>query len=395
MPIRLRSGLGSMREAEAFHWAADHGADVISCSWGPEDGEWWRASDPQHRSAFPLPASTRLAIDYATTQGRGGKGCVVLFAAGNGRESADLDGYASYSRVIAVAACNDRGKRSVYSDEGNAVWCSFPSSDFGYTPLGQPQPLTPGIWTTDRVGGEGYNPNEGGGDAAGHYTNDFGGTSSACPGAAGVAALALAANPGLTREEVRDILKRSCDPIDPQGGAYVDGKSKIYGHGRLNAATAVALAQDLPPETATVSRSVVVPIQDFATANVTLDVADARPVRALTVRIDIRHSYVGDLVVTLTPPAATGVPSVVLHNRAGGSADNLIRSYNATTTPALAPLHGVPAKGEWTLSVKDEARLDVGTIRGLALELAFEAAERAPRSRARAAAQKSRKKVEA
>ena len=35
LPIRLSSGLGSQREAEAFAWAADHGADIISCSWGP------------------------------------------------------------------------------------------------------------------------------------------------------------------------------------------------------------------------------------------------------------------------------------------------------------------------------------------------------------------------
>ena len=40
MPIRLRSGLGSMSEATAFKWAVDHGADIISCSWGPDDGDW-------------------------------------------------------------------------------------------------------------------------------------------------------------------------------------------------------------------------------------------------------------------------------------------------------------------------------------------------------------------
>ena len=118
MPIRLASGLGSQQEANAFRWAADNGADVISCSWGPADGRWFDPNDPRHQSVFRLPASTRLAIDYATTNGRGGKGCVILFAAGNGNESVDNDGYASYEGVIAVAACNDRGKRSVYSDFG-------------------------------------------------------------------------------------------------------------------------------------------------------------------------------------------------------------------------------------------------------------------------------------
>ena len=210
MPIRLASGLGSQREAEAFKWAADNGADVISCSWGPQDGRWWDQTDPRHAQVVPLPASARLAIDHVTANGRGGKGCVVLFAAGNGNESVDNDGYASYAKVIAVAACNDRGRRSVYSDFGNAVWCAFPSSDFGHAPFNQPDPLTPGIWTTDRHGGAGYNVGQAAdGDAAGDYTNSFGGTSSACPGAAGVAALVLSVNPALTSQGVRDVAQAS------------------------------------------------------------------------------------------------------------------------------------------------------------------------------------------
>ena len=216
MPIRLASGLGSQREADAFKWAADNGADVISCSWGPEDGRWFVKNDPLHKHVSPLPTSTRLAIDYATANGRGGKGCVVLFAAGNGNESVDNDGYASYPKVTAVAACNDRGRRSVYSDFGKAVWCAFPSNDFGHVPSNHPEPLTPGIWTTDRQGEAGYNSGlPADGDVAGHYTNGFGGTSSSCPGAAGVVALILSVNPALRWQEVKELLKRSCDRIDP------------------------------------------------------------------------------------------------------------------------------------------------------------------------------------
>ena len=68
MPIRLRSALGSQSEADAFFWAAQHGADVISCSWGPKDGKWWDPNDPQHNVVAGLPDSTRLAIDWATRQ---------------------------------------------------------------------------------------------------------------------------------------------------------------------------------------------------------------------------------------------------------------------------------------------------------------------------------------
>lgn len=237
MPIRLVSHLGSQAEADAFQWAADHGADVISCSWGPVDGNWTQPDDPVHEDQVALPDSTRLAIDYAITQGRGGRGCVITWAAGNGNESVDNDGYASYNKVIAVAACNDTGTRAAYSDRGAALWCAFPSSN-GYASQ------TRGIWTTDVSGRAGYNAgNSFDGDSEGHYTNSFGGTSSACPGAAGVAALVIARNPELRWDQVRQVLKDCCDPIDQAGGSYdANGHSTDYGYGRLNARRAVELA---------------------------------------------------------------------------------------------------------------------------------------------------------
>lgn len=236
MPIRLRSGLGSMAEANAFAWAAIHGADVISCSWGPSDGEWWNERDETHTRMTALPDSTRLAFEFALKKGREGKGCVILFAAGNGNEDVMFDGYASYPGVIAVAACNDRGSRSVYSDYGDAVWVSFPSNDFGHHPFQHPAPLTPGLRTTDRVREAGY--------TGGNYTNTFGGTSGACPGMAGVVALMLSVNPDLTPVAVKNIIRKSCTRIDAVHGEYnPEGHSKYYGYGRINAALAIQHAR--------------------------------------------------------------------------------------------------------------------------------------------------------
>jgi subtilisin family serine protease len=178
-------------------------------------------------------------MDFAISNGRNGKGCIITFAAGNGNEDCRYDGYASYEKVIAVSACNDRGKRSVYSDYGGSVWCSFPSSDFGYAPFNHPDPLTTGIYTTDRLGKAGYN-------TKGDYTDEFGGTSSSCPGVAGTAALILSANPELTWLQVRQIIKETSDRIDPAGGKYdSQGHSIFYGYGRINAEKAVKRALEL------------------------------------------------------------------------------------------------------------------------------------------------------
>ena len=253
IPVRHMSALGSQDEHDAFIWAVDKGADIISCSWGPTDGDWWDPDDPLHDQVTPIPDSTRLAIKHAVENGRDGKGCVVTWAAGNGNESADNDGYASNEHVLAVAACSDRSKKSIYSDFGHAIWCAFPSDNAEED--GEPKPLTPGIWTSDRSDGvdEGYTPWHSDGDAAGKYTNSFGGTSSACPGVAGVAALVLAQNPNLNWAEVANLIAETCDQIDKSNGDYDSdtGHSHKYGFGRVNSLKAVEKAKALLSESST------------------------------------------------------------------------------------------------------------------------------------------------
>ncbi|MDP9229806.1 MAG: S8 family serine peptidase, partial [Bacteroidota bacterium] len=241
IPIRNVSQLGSKDEAFAIAWAVDHGADVISCSWGPEDGAWWSTRDKLHGRRHPISALTNDAIHYAISQGRNGKGCVIVFAAGNGNEDCDPDKYVSHPEVIAVAACNDRGKKSVYSDYGKSVWVCFPSNDYEAANFHHAAPLTTGIWTTDRAGRPGHRKKH-----LADYCDNFGGTSSACPGVAGVCALILSVNSNLTWVDVKDILRLSADKIDIANGMYdEDGHSEWYGYGRVNAAKAVEIAKKL------------------------------------------------------------------------------------------------------------------------------------------------------
>ncbi len=352
MPIRCVSALGAQPEGDAFHWAAQHGADVISCSWGPPDNE----------GPAPLPDSTRLAMDWAISQGRNGKGCVITFAAGNGDESVDEDKYAAYPNVIAVAACNDRGRKSDYSDHGRAIHCAFPSND-------TTSALTPGIWTTDRMGAAGYNPGRASlGDVAGNYTGRFGGTSSACPGVAGVAALVLSRNPALRWDEVKDVLRRSCDRIDAAGGKYdANGHSRKYGYGRVNAKKAVELA--LPDaaagEVTSHATTRVAAIKDLATVRVELEVAGTKKIKALRVGVDIEHTWIGDLVVRVIPPRGA---AIVLHDREGGGTSNLRRTYDEVSTPELKTMRGRSARGKWALEVEDREKEDVGRVRRFAVE---------------------------
>lgn len=224
--VRTPAFLGVSDEADMFRWTADQGADVISCSWGPAD----------NAGPFALVDNVRAAINYCTTRGRGGKGIPVFFAAGNGNELVSDDGYAANPDVLAIAASTASDTRAPYSDFGPEIFICAPSSG---------GVADPKIFTTDRRGTSGYNSGETAkGDAAGDYTSRFGGTSSACPLVAGVAALVLSANPVLTRDQVRDILKTTADKIGGAASYNAQGHSTQFGFGRLNALAAVRAAQN-------------------------------------------------------------------------------------------------------------------------------------------------------
>ncbi len=51
-----------------------------------------------------------------------------------------------------------------------------------------------------------------------------------------------------------------------------------------------------------------------------------------------------------------------LHDRSGGSADDLVQSYTLSASEV-----GSSPNGRWTLKVTDTAAQDVGTVRGVKL----------------------------
>jgi len=221
-------GLGSVHEALAIEWAVQNGADIISCSWGPADGN--PATTVDDKRPHPLPDHTRLAMDYALKEGRNKKGCLILFAAGNGNEPVRYDGYASYEKVLAIGAVNKYKHRSLYSDYGAPLFACFPSSEVIIDPESNDIYTVYGVRTADRLGLEGYSEDD--------YYNSFGGTSAAAPGVAGVAALMLSLNPELSSTELKSLLRQSARL--PNGNT-TSVSTRNYGYGIIDAAIAVEL----------------------------------------------------------------------------------------------------------------------------------------------------------
>ncbi|MEW2136137.1 M4 family metallopeptidase [Streptomyces sp. NPDC005409] len=72
----------------------------------------------------------------------------------------------------------------------------------------------------------------------------------------------------------------------------------------------------------------------------------------LKVDVNIVHTYIGDLKVDLVAPDGTVYN---LHNRSGGSADNIVKAYTVNASSEVA-------QGVWKLRVNDNASLDTGKI---------------------------------
>lgn len=78
------------------------------------------------------------------------------------------------------------------------------------------------------------------------------------------------------------------------------------------------------------------------------------------VTVDIRHTYIGDLVVALVSP---GGKRVVLQDRQGGGDDDL------RTTWTVEGMAGETTRGTWRLELADKARADTGSLQSWALEI--------------------------
>lgn len=200
--------------ADAIHYAAQH-SQVLSNSWtsGPD-------------------AAADQAIRDVTTNGRQGKGTIVLFSAGNENQAITV-GPQTAAGTILIGASTNVGSRAGYSNFGAAVdnapnqrqlTVVAPSAGVdslalhGFNTAGSPDNSTENIFTTDIRGTRGFNPPRAGSGindpvANLDYSGMFSGTSSACPLVAGVCALMLSVNADLTRPQLTFFLQATAAKI--------------------------------------------------------------------------------------------------------------------------------------------------------------------------------------
>jgi kexin len=284
----LSKAIDDADEAKAinFHYQEN---DIFSCSWGPpDDGATMEGPGILIKRAFV----------NGVQNGRGGKGSIFVFAAGNGAsldDNCNFDGYTNSIYSITVGAIDREGRHPSYSESCSAqlvVAYSSGSSD--------------AIHTTD-VGTDKC------------YTF-HGGTSAAGPLAAGAVALALSARPELTWRDTQYLMVETAVPVHEDDGSWQVTKagrkfSHDWGYGKVDAYALVQKAKTwelvkpqawfnspwlrvqhkVPQGDQGLASSYVVTEQMMKNANI------AR-LEHVTVTMNVNHTRRGDLSVELRSP---------------------------------------------------------------------------------------------
>ncbi len=406
LPIKWESDshflfISDSKLLEALDYISDK-ADIFSNSWG----------------FAPTKIYSSLVInkikELSQSGGRRGKGIIFLWAAGN--ENSPIDYFAGQdipytsgwkngswigvktSRrfennlsdlpgVLFVASISSNAKRSHYSNYGKGIDLCAPSNN---------------IHKYHRIPVEGLGITTTSGRFA-NVRDNFGGTSSATPLVAGIAALVISANPQLSASEVISILKKTASkdlnmegyPITPSASydpnpkkwdvspvapfdngdflekGFEEGTwSPWFGHGKVDAFAAVKESKKRSGETGQKVKveqiaNLEIPDNDPGGIVGRIFINDQGKISDLKVLVEISHTYIGDLIITLLSPNGH---RVVLHNRDGGSAHDLFKNFSDANIPLLSEIKGEEIRGPWTLEVSDNAAVDRGVLKRWGLE---------------------------
>lgn len=235
-----------------FLWAADHGMPVTNNSYFIDPWEFNCVNDPRQR---PVWEAVQRAIRYSAE-----KGTLNIASAGNSNvdlqhkfvdsgspndgsypvEDRTITGAcrdlpAEAPGVVTVSAVGPTEQKSYYSSYGQGVVdVTAPGGDTRFRTGGASSTITDAVlsttWSASTGNGWGYKQ----------------GTSMAGPHAAGVAALAVSAHPGMTPGQLASFLERAATPLACPVGVYEPRpgypatctggqRNGFYGAGNVNA----------------------------------------------------------------------------------------------------------------------------------------------------------------
>ncbi|MBN2648016.1 MAG: S8 family serine peptidase [Thiotrichales bacterium] len=363
---------------------------------------------------YVLPAGQASYYDqlievyrWGTENLRAGKGAIYLKAAGNefiegagnctqANEFAvtclnsNMEPDQTIPYVLPIAAFNDQGVRSEFSNTGASIWLAAPGGGDGS-----------GILTTDHSGcNQGYSQTNGefsfndfdrglrSENENCDYFSAFAGTSAAVPHVSGAAALLLEANPDLTWRDLKQLFARSARKLDAnlpavtlrlglqtvtlENGWVTNAAglnfSNAYGFGALDVNRALTLATsnypNLPPQqvwtqVGSVSNGGV--IADASATGITETLSVSQNLQPVVESVQLRLSLAGvderadgqtdfdfsDYQIILQSPS--GTQSVVMT-----PFHSFDKRFKITDYPMIThAFYGEPLNGEWRLLIRD------------------------------------------
>nr|WP_234335040.1 S8 family serine peptidase [Streptomyces sp. NRRL S-118] len=326
-------------------WAGDHGFKVTNNSYYTDP---WQFNCPDNADQAAIIEGVKRAQEYAERHGS-----LQVAAAGNSNldlanktvdtqspndstpvtrtiTNACLDIPTELPGVVTVAAMGKGNVKASYSNYGNGVIdIAAPGGDG-----------TSGVYST-LPGGKYGNKN---------------GTSMASPHVAGVAALMASADPAATPADLRSRLGVQAGDVACPSDSRCTGtatKNGFFGEGQTDALKAVA--GSTPPPGSYFETTTDVAVADNATVESPLTVSglSGNAPATLKVGVDIKHTYRGDLVVSLVAPDGTVYLLEDFANNDG--TDNVAKTYTVNASAEAA-------NGTWKLRVRDIATQDTGRI---------------------------------
>ncbi|MFE1558403.1 S8 family serine peptidase, partial [Streptomyces sp. NPDC058734] len=323
--VRIAEPTSSLFFAEnticGFVWAGDHGFKVTNNSYYTDP---WQFNCPDNLDQAAIIEGVNRAQAYAE-----GKGSLQVAAAGNENydlahkttDTASPNDSTPVTRNI-TNACVDiptelPGVVTVAANGTGTTKASF--SNFGQ-----------GVIDVAAPGQDVYSTLPGG-----KYGSKSG-TSMASPHVTGVAALMVSANPALTPAQIRDRLATQANDIPCPSDSRCTGttaNNAFFGEGQVDALKAVG--GSTPPAGKYFENTADFAIGDNTTVESPIAVTGVtgNAPATLKVGVNIAHTYIGDLKVDLIAPDGT---VYTVHNRAGGSTDNINQTYTVNASSEVA-----------------------------------------------------------